>query len=596
MANQSLLQQAMSLHEAGRLEEAESQYRAVLAQQPFNPDVQHMLAIVLLERGNAAGAVALAEQAAAARSNVAVVQLTHGRALRGVGRLEEAEAAFRRSLALDATSIPATTGLARVLAESDRAAEAESILQAAIEREPARAVLHSAMGKVYVDTGRPAEAVACYRRALALRPELPEGMNNLSDAIEAVESKLTVIDDCRFELELMPSSIRAHFHLFSALLDRAQDGDLAEAEHVRERAEALEPSDANDWLALSNMRHAFADTARARPYLDKAIALAPTEGKLHWNRALMMLEAGNYAEGWREFEWRLDAMPQLRKNFWQPRWRGEDIRGRTILLHQEGGFGDVIQFARYVPMVAARGATVMVGCKPELMSLLRSAPGVSRVVEVGEGIPPFDVYSPLQSLPLVMGTTSLAQIPMNVPYLQPSEEGRAKWKRLVGERSRGELRVGLCWAGSAGDMRSQRRTRALAAFSSLFGVPGITFYSLQKGAEAADAAAGEFPIIDLNDERADFEDAAALMEQLDLVVSVDSAPAHLAGALGRAVWVLVTQWPDFRWMWHRTDSPWYPTMRLFRRGLEEGWPPVFSRVADELREWAALERQKSPSP
>jgi hypothetical protein len=342
------------------------------------------------------------------------------------------------------------------------------------------------------------------------------------------------------------------------------------------------------------VHHRLGNFDTAERCLDRALALAPNQPELHWDRAMLLLLQGKLREGWVEFEWRLKARPELRRDFPEPTWQGEDIAGRTILLYTEGGFGDAIHFIRYAPMVAQRGATVLVECQAELASLLSRIEGVAKVIPRGQSLPRFDVRCPLQSLPRFMGTDDLSMIPSHVPYLGVAPERRAKWQALLGPRDGAKL-VGLCWAGSGDDPNASRRTRSLDLFRPLAKISGVRFVSLQKGPEAVQAinAGADFPIVTLDAQMLDFDDAAALVEQLDLVISVDTSIAHLAGALAKPVWVLISQMPDFRWLYERRDSPWYPTMRLYRRGNGERWPAVVTRLVDDLQLWVNDRRSNS---
>jgi hypothetical protein len=291
---------------------------------------------------------------------------------------------------------------------------------------------------------------------------------------------------------------------------------------------------------------------------------------------------GEFEEGWKEFEWRL-RVPQMRlaRDFPQPRWTGREARGKTILLFAEGGFGDALHFIRYAPLVAARGATVLLECQAELLPLLSRVRGISAVFARGERLPAFDWQTPLQSLPLAFGTT-LKTIPAEVPYLSAPPQRIAQWaKRLAGDPS---FKVGLAWAGSA---EHDARSCSLATFAPLAAIPDVTFYGLQKGPQANQPVPPGLRLIQMGDELGDFADTAALVSNLDLVISVDTSVVHLAGGMGRPVWTLIPCDSDFRWLRNRTDSPWYPTMRLFRQPAGGPWGPAVESIA------AALEKHVS---
>jgi hypothetical protein len=273
----------------------------------------------------------------------------------------------------------------------------------------------------------------------------------------------------------------------------------------------------------------------------------------------------------------------LRRDFSEPRWDGADLAGRTILLYTEGGFGDALQFVRYARLVAQRGGIVFLECQPELRDLFGSVAGVTRLLSRGEPLPPFDVHSPLQSLPLALGT-NLQSIPNSVPYLVADPDRIAVWRRQLLADGPG-FRVGLVWSGSPKNLPAHNPNQTLANFSPWAGIKGVVFYSLQKGipeAEARNPPRG-LNLIDYSRRLVDFADTAALVTCLDLVISVDTSVAHLAGALGRPAWVMLTTLPDFRWLLNRDDSPWYPSVRLFRQTERDDWSSVVQRVAAELQ-------------
>jgi len=265
----------------------------------------------------------------------------------------------------------------------------------------------------------------------------------------------------------------------------------------------------------------------------------------------------------------------------QPLWRGEeDLHGKTILLIAEQGLGDAIQFVRYAPLIAARGAKVLLGVQRPVVDLLATVPGVAGVFGENEPLPEFDLHCPLLSLPLAF-ETELPTIPANVPYILAHEERIAKWRRRLPDG--GRLRVGICWAGTSAHPNNHRRSIPIERFAAILSVPGIDFINLQKDVGEAEAAIlSEHGVNQLGQEFTDFADTAAVVAMLDLVISVDTSVAHLAGAMAKAVGVLLPFSPDFRWMLDRTDSPWYPTMRLFRQSAPGDWDGPLARLHQEL--------------
>jgi hypothetical protein len=316
----------------------------------------------------------------------------------------------------------------------------------------------------------------------------------------------------------------------------------------------------------------------------RALSFEGSAADYRWNLAVTLLARGEFAEGWEEFEWRLRS-PKLRlfRGLAQPQWNREDLEGKTILLHTEGGFGDALQFIRYLPLVARRGGRVLLECQPELVRLFRQLPELEQIIARGEALPGFDYQIPLQSLPRIF-RTDLTNIPGPVPYLAADPEIAAKWKEKLGSDS--NRKIGLCWAGSlvAGE---DRRSRSLAIFAPLAGIGGVTFHSLQTGPEAGQAVPAGMKLVDHHKELVDFAQSAGLVANLDLVISVDTSMVHLAGSMGKPVWTLLPFSPDFRWLLGREDSPWYRTMRLFRQEKRGEWGGVIARIGRELRESAA---------
>ena len=268
--------------------------------------------------------------------------------------------------------------------------------------------------------------------------------------------------------------------------------------------------------------------------------------------------------------------------FAQPPWDGSELNGKTVLLHAEQGLGDSIQFVRYVPMVRDRGGKVVLQCQPALSRLFTGLPGIDRVIKNGDPIPRFDAHCPLLSLPRAFGTT-LDSIPASVPYLTADPAAALDWAKRLADRP--GKKVGIVWAGRAGYVGDRTRSLSLTTLAPLACASGITWYSLQKGyaaAQISDAPQG-MELIDRTAELNDFADTAALIANLDLVISVDTAVAHLAGAMGKSVWTLLPYAPDWRWLLNRDDSPWYPTMRLFRQQRPGDWGEVIQRIAESLR-------------
>jgi hypothetical protein len=323
--------------------------------------------------------------------------------------------------------------------------------------------------------------------------------------------------------------------------------------------------------------------AEALVNYENALSLCPDNHESRWNKGLVELSLGQFREGWRNYESRwAKEMAHLRRNFAQPLWRGKKtLAGRTILLHAEQGLGDTLQFVRYAPKVARLGAKVLLEVQPPLLSLLSGIDGVSAVFAQGDKLPAFDLQCPLMSLPLAFGT-ELSSIPAEIPYIDVSADLVSKWRERMGERR--VPRIGIAWAGSAVHKNNRKRSIALERFAPLLSTPGVEFVSIQKELTQSDAAVLEdhASVLNIGGELDDFADTAAVISSLDLLISADTSVAHLAGAIGRPVWILIPLAPDFRWLLKREDSPWYPTARLFRQPRLEDWDSVLERVRGEL--------------
>ncbi len=311
----------------------------------------------------------------------------------------------------------------------------------------------------------------------------------------------------------------------------------------------------------------------------QSVALRPDFADAHRNLGTTLLLLGDFSNGWPEYEWRR-KMPEVAqpRNIAQPQWNGQTLEGKTILLHLEQGFGDTFQFIRYAPLVAKRGPKVIVECVPELAAVLRGARGIERIISRGDSWPPYDVQSSVMSLPLAFGTT-LETIPAQVPYLAAPPDRVAAWRERLGNPD-GRRRVGLVWAGRPDQRDDRRRSMRFDQLAPLAEVKSARFFSLQKGPAAGQAAAAPpgMDFVDWTRDLHDFADTAALIANLDLVISVDTSVAHLAGAMGKPVWVLLSSVPAWHWMLNRTDCPWYPTMRLFRQATPGDWTGVVENL------------------
>jgi tetratricopeptide (TPR) repeat protein len=575
------IQQALDFHRQGQLAQAEKLYTEVLAVRSDYFEALHMLGLIKLARGELAAALRLMSSAMQARPKSPEVLINYGLVLSALGRNEEALAIFEQVLAIKKRSVEAQNNRGAVLEKLGRDGEALESFQCALSIKPNSADALYNQGSVLRKIGRYEEALKSFDRALAIKPDYAQAHNNRGSALEALGRTAEALASYDRALALAPDFVEALNNRGNALqkLDRHDDA-LA----CYERALAINPVNAelhynrgNALAALGRHRNALASCAQA-------ITVNPDYVNAHWNEALLRLRLGDYPGGLKKYEWRWKRGEGAKKkrNFTQALWLGETpLAGRTILVHAEQGFGDTIQFARYAAILAKQGAQVILEVQPPLKALLANIGGGVRVIGSGEEIPSFDLHCPLLSLPLAL-RTELGTIPSDTPYLVAPADRVERWNDRLPPR-RG-LRVGMAWSGSATHADDRNRSIALGQLISLFDAPGIQFISLQKELRDDDAQllAGDPRMADLREHLGDYSDTAALVAQLDLVISVDTSVAHLAGALGKPVWILLPFCPDWRWLLDRDDSPWYPSARLFRQPRIGDWESVIGQVGREL--------------
>lgn len=540
-----LLAEADAFHRAGRLHEAEQAGRRAIQADPANALGHNFLGLVLAAQGKPDEAIAWFQSAVERNPDDAQAHNNLGVTFERLGRLDEAATSFRR----------------------------------AVQLRPDYAEAHNNLGVALGKLGHHDEAVACCRRALELKPDNVDAHNSLGVALERQE-KLDEAAACfRQVVKRKPDDAEAHSNL-AAILDR-QDR-LDEAMASLERALALNPNSPEAHVNLGMVLERQGQMDPAITSFRRAIELDPNGAQAHLNYGLALLRRGHFESGWREYEWRAGCEGVVQPVLPAPRWRGEPLEGKTILLVEEQGAGDTLHFVRYAEPLKSRGATVIVQCRPQLASLLKSCRGIDAVIPTAAPPPAFDVYLPLPSAPGVFGTT-LESIPANVPYLFADAALLGRWQAEF--NTVGEFKVGIAWQGDPNHKANRYRSIPLERFVPLAGVPGVRLFSLQFGAGREQLAElpPACPITDLGDRLGDFDNTGAIMRSLDLVITCDSAPAHLAGALGVPVWVALVLVPDWRWLLERTDSPWYPTMRLYRQSRVGDWHGVFDGIERDLR-------------
>ncbi|RFU47636.1 tetratricopeptide repeat protein [Paraburkholderia sp. DHOC27] len=622
--------QGAACYQAGQREQAHALCKEALRIAPRCFEALLLLAFIALHDGDPHASIEWINQAIALNDRHADAYFLRGEAEQRLGHYQAAAASYDTVLALNPAYAEALNNRGNVHLSLGLLERALESFARAIALKPVQASFHNNQGLAFKALGQHDRAIACFERTLDLQHDYGLAYFNRGLSLFAVGKFAEAAASHAKALSVMPDHAASHWGLADALralgeyeaalasYDRALSLDPGNADVLNNRGLALHYSGAHA-LALAdydaalhlNPHHADAFCNRgmaldalgrhhdALTAYDAALALTPEHAVAQFNRALCHLTLGNYEDGWRAYEsrWKTEQLRTSRLRCVQPLWTGKEaLHGKRILLHAEQGLGDSLQFCRYIPLVSALGAQVFVQVQAPLVSLLQQMDGVAQVIAQGEPLPAFDLHCPLMSLPLAFGTT-LDSIPRPSRYLSPSQALSDVWAEPLGPR--GLPRVGLVWAGaphvSCAVQRpvDQRRSIPLEKFAALRGLDA-QFYSLQKGAAAVaqlraleSGKWGGPPLVDLTASLNDFEDTAALIDQLDLVISVDTSVAHLAGALGKSVWLLNRFDTCWRWLNAGDHSPWYPSMQIFRQRAAGEWDDVIARVYAQLQRFVA---------
>ena len=567
------VRRALALYQGGKPNEAESLCDAVLVLDPENIDALQIAGVARLEQGRYAAArdalekvVALAPDDAAGHVNLATALLRLGEPAKALRKLE-------RALSLQGDLPEAHYNLGNTLLALGRAEVAEEAFGRAVSLRPGYADALNNLGQIRRDRGDVEGAVRYFHRALDAAPDYGPAWSNLCGVLVDLGRTADAVVAGRRAALLLPGDVRAHYNLGNAF---AAALIPAEAAACYRRALQADPRFADAFVNLGVAQMNLGDTDGAIAAFEHALAIDADLPEANWNKALTLLLAGRWEEGWALYEWRWRAVKGMRlPEIGVPLWDGRQTDDGTVLIRCEQGYGDAIQVVRYLPMVRARGWRIVLECPPALERLFRQSALADTVIANETARPAFDCWLPVMSLPRIFKTT-VETAPREVPYLSAAPE------EIRGHTKSG-LTVGIVWQGSLTNGRGRHRSCALADVLRLRDVPDVSLVSLQSQLSDEDAATLQtLGIPDLGGEDPDFLDCASLVMRVDLVITVDTAMAHLTGALGHPVWTLLSAFPDWRWLLGRGDSPWYPGMRLFRQQRIGDWAPVMDEVAAAL--------------
>lgn len=576
---------AVVLQHLKRNEEALAACERALKHDPRHLEALDNRGNILIALRRADDALASYDQAIALQPGYIKARINRAKALRLLGALDDAldvyDAMLEENLdPLDAAEVH--HGRGNVLRHMRRANDALDAYRQAVELAPKSAQLRASLGHMMNDIGHLESALRCFDVSIGLDGELPASHNGRGIVLQRLRRREDAMAAFERALAVDPEFTDALLNRGNVLQDL---GRAEEALAVYDEVLALKGDSPATWNNRGNVYEALRSYKDALHCFDRSLEIDPEYAPAHWNRALLNLQYGALLEGWRGYEWRwnneLLSVYNEQRPFNQALWLGQEpLAGKTILLFAEQGLGDTLQFCRYVPLVAALGARVVLEVQRPLVGLLASLGGTAQILAKGDPLPAFDFQCPLMSLPLAFGT-ELGTIPAPQRYLAPDAARLAAWQERLGPGS-GRPRVGLVWSGNMQHANDHNRSIPFAQLAPLLALD-CEFYSLQKEYRAADLAALDASVVRRMDAHLnDFADTAALCEQMDLVIAVDTSVAHLAAALGRPTWVMLPHVSDWRWLTGREDSPWYPSVRLLRQPERGNWPGAIAQAARAL--------------
>lgn len=564
-----------------RIKEAAIAYRNAIKINPNHGEALSNLGMVMNDSRRYSDALPLLERAVKHRPDIANAQYNLGVTLANLGRLDDAIRHWQTALKIQPDHLLALKNLGLALREKERFDESLKVLKQLVEKHPKFAEGHADYGSVLAAAGQHEEAIAQGKLAVELALSRPEAHTALGYIYTQAGQNKEALSSARKAVRLNPTYHPAMITI-AGIYRKMERYD--EAGQWFDRVIEVDPTNIDGHTGVFDAFMQQNQPEKALESAERSLVKIPTDPHFHFNRATALLTIGRYAEGFEEYEFRSACknFQSVMRKFDQPKWDGSNPNGRTIFIHVEQGFGDMFQFARYIPLVVASGAKVIVEVPWEVQSIFQSIPGVSQVIERKKvnTLPPFDLQIALGSLPWVYKST-LETIPTNLPYLQAHAAHVNRWKPRIDAHAKG-MKVGIVWGGNT--IPEPRRSCSLKEISALGDVPNISWYSLQVGEhrDQLKGAAQPMNILDLGKDFKDFSDTAAVLAQMDLLITIDTSAAHLAGAMNRRTWVMLPFVADWRWKLEGQTAPWYPSLRLFRQKLRGDWSMPIRQIREEL--------------
>jgi len=574
------IKQALKLHQSGNLDDAMAIYKTVLSEDGNNVDALNLMGALALGLGQTDAAIALTARAVELAPDYFAPLVNLGNALQAANRLDEAVDYFKRALVINARDGATNNNLSSALNALSQFDEALDYANKAISAQPDMAEAYNNLGNALKGLGDHIEAILSFQKAISFDPDLGNAYYNLGTLFLENENW----DQAGEYLNIaVAKDDKSPEKLYNLGLYYQKTNDYKSALNYYRKTVAINPDYTDAHVNLSACLRSLGRVQKSISACRRALKQQPDRADVHWNLALSLLHAGEYDEGWQEYEWRWKNpdFTTKKRDFPCPQWQGQDASGATLLIHAEQGFGDTIQFIRYATLAAQRSGRVIVECYPSLKDLFENIDGVDQVFATGDPLPGFDFHVPVMSLPLLFETT-VDTVPNDVPYLSVPDDIKPHDKIQASDK----FKVGFCWAGSPTNANDQNRSVKTELFENLFDVDGVDFFSLQFGVgeDGFDKLSKRDNVFNIGPDLIGFDVTAASMTALDLVISVDTVTVHLAGAVNVPIWVLQPFAMSYLWLAGEDSSPWYPSLKHFRQSSQGDWAGVMENVRKALFE------------